>query len=220
MASRTLVFLLILVAAAVTVATVLASGRLSIEQVARWVGQVGNRWWAPLAFVAIYTIFNLLLAPATTLTLTAGVIWGWLLGGIWVLVASTVGSAVPYLIARSGSRRVEQILSRRAERLHRALENEGFLTLLLMRLIPVVPYNVLNYAAGVARIRPRDYFFATFIGTIPGIFIFTYLAAALFAGLVTPREAFLRVLVAGMLLGLLALVSRLFAKRVKQRIPQ
>ncbi|MFN2239995.1 MAG: VTT domain-containing protein, partial [Thermoanaerobaculia bacterium] len=87
-----------------------------------------------------------------------------------------------------------------------------------MRLVPIVPYNVLNYAAGAARISPRDYFVATFVGTIPGIFIFTYLASALFAGLVSPREAFLRVIVAGLLLGTLALVSRLFAARVRERL--
>jgi uncharacterized membrane protein YdjX (TVP38/TMEM64 family) len=204
--------------AIIAVWVVLSSGKLDVGAVVEWLEQVGGRWWAPLAFIALYTVFNLVLAPATALTLSAGVIWGWLLGGVWVLAASTVGSAVPYLIGRSGSRRVERILRRRAERLHRMLESEGFLTLLLMRLIPIVPYNVLNYAAGVARIAPRDYFVATFVGTIPGIFIFTYLASALFAGLVSPREAFLRVIVAGLLLGALALVSRLFAGRVRERL--
>ena len=92
------------------------------------------------------------------------------------------------------------------------------MSLLLMRLVPIVPYNILNYAAGVAGIKVRDYLLATFIGTIPGIFIFTYLASSIASGLVSPRAAFVRILIAGALLAALALASRFFAGRVKARL--
>ncbi|HEY3053608.1 MAG TPA: TVP38/TMEM64 family protein [Thermoanaerobaculia bacterium] len=188
------------------------------QQIAQWLRDVGDRWWAPIAFVGLYTVFNVFLVPATILTLTAGVVWGWLIGGLWVLAASTVASALPYFVGRSGAGWAEELLERRAGRIHRALRNEGFISLLLMRLVPVVPYNVLNYAAGVAGIKVRDYLLATFIGTIPGIFIFTYLASSIASGLVSPRAAFVRILIAGGLLGALALASRLLAGRVRARL--
>lgn len=92
------------------------------------------------------------------------------------------------------------------------------MTLLLLRLIPIIPYNILNYVAGLACIKPREYVTATFIGTIPGIFIFTYLASSIASGLVSPRQAFVRILIAGALLAALALVSRFFANKVKSRL--
>ncbi|MHB0969788.1 MAG: TVP38/TMEM64 family protein [Thermoanaerobaculia bacterium] len=171
-----------------------------------------------MAFIALYAIFSTTFLPATILTLTAGVVWGWLAGGFWVLAASTIGSAIPYGIAYSGSAWVEGVMSRKAPRMRDALKKEGFMTLLLLRLVPIIPYNILNYAAGLACIRPRDYFAATFIGTIPGIFIFTYLASSIASGLVSPRQAFVRILIAGTLLAALALVSRFFAGSVKSRM--
>ncbi|GAC1430455.1 MAG: hypothetical protein NVSMB68_02770 [Thermoanaerobaculia bacterium] len=206
------------IAIAVVAFFILRSRGIHLSQLAVWLRSVGGRWWAPLAFIGLYTVFNVFLLPATILSLTAGVVWGWLAGGLWVLLASTVASAVPYFIGRSGSGWANRLLEKRAGRIHRALRNEGFMTLLLMRLVPIVPYNVLNYAAGVAGIKVRDYLLATFIGTIPGIFIFTYLAASIASGLVSPRAAFVRILIAGALLAALALVSRFFAGKVKARV--
>lgn len=188
------------------------------RRIGEWLASVGDRWWAPIVFIALYAVFNTALLPATILTLTAGVVWGWLVGGLWVLAASTIGSAIPYWIARSGAGWVEELMHRRAPRILGALKKEGFMTLLLLRLVPIFPYNVLNYAAGLAGIRPRDYLAATFFGTIPGIFIFTYLASSIAAGLVSPRQAFVRILIAGALLAALALVSRFFSGRVKSRL--
>jgi uncharacterized membrane protein YdjX (TVP38/TMEM64 family) len=203
---------------AAAIATILVRTGLHSRAVAEWLTMAGDRWWAPLVFIALYTLFNTLLLPATILTLTAGVVWGWWIGGLWVLAASTIGSAVPYAIGRSGAGWVGDLLKRKAGRIHDALGHEGFTTLLLMRLIPIVPYNVLNYAAGLAGIHVRDYFVATFAGTIPGIFIFTALASSISAGLVTPREAFVRILIAGALLAVLVLITRMFAGRVRSRI--
>lgn len=194
-----------------------ASG-LRPERVAEWMRSIADLWWAPLAFVLLYTAFNLALVPATILTLTAGVVWGWLEGGAWVLLASTIGSAAPYFLARRGSGPVVDAMKRRAARLANALYREGLTTLLLLRLVPVVPYNLLNYAAGLAGVRPRDYLLATFVGTIPGIFIFTYLSDSLAAGVVTPRQALIRILLAGFLLGVFVLGGRLLGGRVRRRL--
>ncbi len=208
----------VVIALAVAAVLFLHGQGIDSKQAGEWLRSVRNHWWAPAAFIALYVTFNVLLIPATILTLTAGVVWGWLVGGLWVLAASTIASAVPYAIGRSGSRWAEALLERRAASIHRALRNEGLISLLLLRFVPIVPYNILNYAAGLAGITVRDYLLATFAGTIPGIFIFTYLASSIASGLVSPRAAFLRILVAGVLLGALALTSRFLAGRVRARV--
>jgi uncharacterized membrane protein YdjX (TVP38/TMEM64 family) len=211
------------IALAIAVAAVVAwiqlgDGQLDPQAAAAWLEAAGDRWWAPLLFIGLYTLFNTLLIPGTILTLTAGLIWGWLYGGLWVLAASTIGSFVPYLIARAGSPAVERLIRKRAGGLYEKLRSEGFITLLLMRLIPIVPYNLLNYAAGLAGIPARVYLLATFLGTIPAIFIFTWLAGSIRHGLISPREAFVRILLAGVLLGALALATRLFSGRIRSRL--
>lgn len=195
-----------------------AGRQFDAGQAAQWLRAAGGAWWAPLLFILLYTAFNLALIPGTILTLTAGVIWGWILGGIWVVVASGIGSVAPYLVARTGAGPAGRWLDARAGRLRRLLENEGFTTLLMLRLVPVVPYNVLNYAAGLAGIRPRDYVLATLLGTLPGIFIFTYLADAIASGFVSPGDAFVRILLAGFLLGGLVLITRRLSGRVRGRL--
>ena len=194
------------------------AGWLDLTRIPDWLASIGSVWWAPLAFILLYTVFNVLLLPATILTLSAGVIWGWQVGGLWVLVASTVGSFVPFLIARSGAHGLFTRKGGRWERIQELLKREGFVTLLLLRLVPLFPYNVLNYAAGLAGVRPRDYVAATALGTIPGIIIFTYLADAIAAGVSSPRAAFGRVLFAGLLLAILVLGTRLVSRRVQRRV--
>ncbi|HUP46648.1 MAG TPA: TVP38/TMEM64 family protein [Thermoanaerobaculia bacterium] len=218
--SRSKVILAAVALAGIAVAAFIVLRRqgIGVADLTEWLRAAGDTWWAPLVFIALYTLFNVFLIPATVLTLTAGVVWGWFFGGLWVLAASTAGSAVPYFIGRSGAGWVAAKLEEKAGRLHRALRSEGFTSLLLMRLVPIVPYNLLNYAAGAAGIRPRHYLLATFIGTIPGIFIFTYLASSIATGLVSPKTAFVRTLIAGALLAALALASRFFSARVKARL--
>lgn len=216
---RRRIWIVVVAAGAIAVAAIaLARYGLHPRAVAEWLAMIGGRWWAPLAFIALYTVFNLLLVPATILTLTAGVVWGWWIGGLWVLAASTIGSIAPYLIGRSGAPWIDDLMRRRAGRLRDALRSEGFTTLLLLRLIPIVPYILLNYAAGLAGIAFREYVSATFVGMIPAIFIFTFLASSIARGVVSPREALVRVLIAGVLLAALVIASRAFAARVRKRI--
>ncbi|HUO83822.1 MAG TPA: VTT domain-containing protein, partial [Thermoanaerobaculia bacterium] len=115
---------------------------------------------------------------------------------------------------------IEALVRKRAGTVYQKLRDEGFMTLLLMRLVPIFPYNVLNYASGLAGLRLRDYLLATFIGTIPGIFIYTYLADALRAGALDPKQAFLRILFAGILLAALAVATRLMSGRVRRRLEE
>jgi uncharacterized membrane protein YdjX (TVP38/TMEM64 family) len=215
---RTVLFVVFLLLAIASAWFAIERGWIDPRGIARWLEAVSGMWWAPLAFLGLYIVFSVLALPGTPLTLTAGALWGWLAGGLWVIAGAVAGACVAYWVSRIGAPGIESLIRRRASGVYEKLQNEGFTTLFLMRLVPIFPYNVLNYASGLAGIRFKDYFFATLLGMIPGIFIYTYLADALRDGLLSPREAFTRVLIAGFLLVLLAVVGRLFAGRVRRRL--
>ena len=204
----------------VIVALVLVFARYVGEEDLRRLGQelrsFGDRWWAPLALIAAFVVVSVTGLPGTPLTLAAGAAWGWLKGGAWVMVAILVGTAVPYLIARSSFPRLRRAIERRFGGIRDRIEREGLTGLLILRALHVIPFAILSYASGLVDMRPRDYFVATFLGTLPGVLVYTYLADALLDGLVSKGDASVRVLVAGVLVVALVLATRLLARRFRR----
>lgn len=214
-ATRWRPLLLIAVVAGVIVAVRMsgAAGWIDLQRITALLEPVSRVWWAPAVTVAFYVIFNLLGLPGSVLTIASGVVWGWFGGGMIALFGSTLGTGIPYLLARAHAPVIGKNIRSRALWLHHLLEREGFMTLLMLRLVPSLPYSVINYAAGFAGIRPAHYFLATVLGTIPGVFVTTWLAAAIFNGEITLVEAFVRVAIAGAILATLVLGTRLLTRR-------
>ncbi|HVT44880.1 MAG TPA: VTT domain-containing protein [Thermoanaerobaculia bacterium] len=176
-----------------------------------------GHWWAPVAYLALYALFSLLLLPPILLSIAGALIWGWVGGGLMELLAATVGSVAPYAIARlSAGSWLAGLIERRSPAIGAKLREEGFMALLLLRLVPVVPYVILNYAAGIASIRPRHYLPATVLGMIPSIFVFTYFVDAIAAGIISVEHAFGRILVAGGLVAIFAVATRIVVRRVRR----
>lgn len=214
-AARWRPLLLVAVVGAVIVAVRMsgAAGWIDLQRVAALLEPVSRLWWAPVAIAGLYVVVNLLGLPGSVLTVASGVVWGWFAGGLIALFGSTLGTAVPYLLARAHAPVIGKRIQRRALWLHHLLEKEGFTALLMLRLVPSLPYAVINYAAGFAGIRPWHYFLATILGTIPGVFVTTWLASAIFNGEITLGGAFVRVAIAGGILGALVIGTRLLARR-------
>ncbi|HXI13530.1 MAG TPA: VTT domain-containing protein [Thermoanaerobaculia bacterium] len=201
-----------------TLIVMFAAGRLFDEQqISTWLTSVRQHWWTPLAFVACYIGAALLLLPVTFLSVAAALVWGWRVGGAIELVAATLAAVVPFAIARGVA---PPWLERRlVDRFPRErFREEGMTLLLLLRLIPVIPYVALNYLAGFATFRFRDFLVTTFVGMIPSVFIFAYFVDALAAGLVTQQQVFVRILVAGALLAGLTLLVRLLTPAIRARM--
>jgi uncharacterized membrane protein YdjX (TVP38/TMEM64 family) len=132
--------------------------------------------WGPLVFVLAYAAACLALVPASLLTLAAGAIFGLVDGTIIVLIAATLGSAIAFLVSRYLARGlVERRLGddRRLEAIDRAIGGAGFKIVTLLRLSPVIPFSLLNYALGLTRVRFRDYLLAS-VGMIPGTILYIY----------------------------------------------
>jgi uncharacterized membrane protein YdjX (TVP38/TMEM64 family) len=132
--------------------------------------------WAPAAFILAYAVACVAAIPASVLTLVAGALFGIVRGTLYVLIAATIGAVGAFLIARSAARgAVERRLAGnpRFVAIDYAVGREGFKIATLLRLSPLVPFSLLNYALGLTPIRLRDYALAL-IGIVPGTLLYVY----------------------------------------------
>lgn len=171
--------------------------------------------WAAPAFVLIYAGVAALGLPGTPLTLAGGAIFGAVAGTGLNWLGATLGATGAFFLARAlGSDTLRQLLGARASALDSLATTQAFLPLLRLRLIPVVPFNALNFGAGLAGVRPSTYIASTALGILPGTAIYTYFADSLLAGVDGARaQAFQQVGIAAALLIALSFVPTL-AKRM------
>lgn len=201
-----------------TVFVVAARSGIGAEEAIRWLRSISGHWWTPLAYAAVYALMNVLFIPTQPLSVAAVVLWGWSRGGVIELIAATAGSMVPYLIARSAARDWVAARLTRHARAAEVLQREGFTMMLILRLVPVIPYTLLNYLAGASAIRPLPYVTATFLGMVPSTFIFAYFVDAVLEGMMRPGEVITRIFVAGVLLAVLVVLARYASGKVRERV--
>ena len=176
---------------------------------------IGRHWWAPAALIAAFVVINLVGIPGTPLTLAAGVVWGWLAGAAWVMAAIMIGTAVPFLLTRHATPRLQRTIEKNFGWAVSKLRGSGLTSVMLLRVVHVFPFAAISYAAGLAGVRWRDYLAGTFLGTLPGVVIYTYLADSILRGVVSPKEAAVRIAIAAALLAALVVVPRMLARRVR-----
>ena len=164
-------------AATVALGLLLVAGRRAATLVpafAAWVDGLGI--WGPVVFVAGYALATVAFVPGSLLTLAAGAIFGLGKGTALVLVAATLGASAAFLISRYLARGlVERRLAgnQRFAAIDRAVGAEGRKIVLLLRLSPLFPFNLLNYALGLTHVRFADYLVAS-IGMLPGTLLYVY----------------------------------------------
>ena len=135
---------------------------------------------APVAFIAIYVVACVLFVPGSILTIGAGVIFGVVWGSVYVSIAATAGATAAFIIGRYlardwVARRIEGNPKFRA--IDDAVGREGWKMVLLTRLSPVFPFNLLNYAFGLTRVRLGHYVAASWLGMIPGTVMYVYIGS-------------------------------------------
>jgi uncharacterized membrane protein YdjX (TVP38/TMEM64 family) len=149
-----------------------------------WVAHLGV--WGVLLFILVYIIATVLLFPASILTVGAGFIFGVLLGTMIVWIAATAGAALAFLIARYLARdQIEHKIANnpRFKRIDRAIAERGAKLVFLLRLSPLIPFNLSNYFYGLTSVKFWSYVLASWIGMLPGTLLYVYLGAAGKAGL-------------------------------------
>ena len=190
---------------------------LTRENIRNAVDQIRAVWWAPIAYVLLYAAGCVVALPASIFVIAAGFIWGWLLGGAYAMLGGTLGAVVSYFAARFLGEGLLDRFGRAGALVRRQVDHAGFTSLLILRNIPGVPFAAVNYAAGVARVPFRDYFFATLIGIAPSKFVFTYCADALFNGSMSEGDAFRRLAVVCALVIAMILLPKL-VRRFSRKI--
>jgi len=145
-----------------------------IPQFAQWVDSLGV--WGPFVFILGYIVAAVAFVPGVLLTLAAGAIWGIFPGVLYAFVAAVLGSTAAFLVARYLARAVierRMAGNTRFAALDRAVGEQGRKLVFLLRLSPVFPFNILNYALGLTSVRFGDYVVAS-VGMLPGTFLYVY----------------------------------------------
>jgi uncharacterized membrane protein YdjX (TVP38/TMEM64 family) len=171
--------------------------------------------WAPILFLLLYTLATVLFVPGSVLTLAGGALFGPIWGTLWNLIGATLGAMLAFVIARYvASDWVAARSGERLGRLMRGVEEEGWRFVAFVRLVPLFPFNLMNYAFGLTRIRLRDYVIASFVCMAPGALAYTYLGYAGREAASGQAGAIRKAVLALGLLATVALLPRL-VRRVK-----
>lgn len=184
------------VVAAVVLVTLL--GRLLSDQIAAFAGWVDRQGrLAPLLYIGGYVVATVLLIPGSLLTLAAGAIFGLGWGTLYAFVAATAAESAAFLLARHAVRPLVERRLRsdaRFEKIDRAIARRGFRVVLLLRLSPLLPFNLLNYALGLTAVSFADVLLSA-VGMLPGTVLYVYSGtvvggvARLAAGVEVPHTA-------------------------------
>ena len=142
-----------------------------------WVRDAGPV--APLLFILIYALAAVLFLPGSAFTLAGGALFGPVLGTFYNLTGATLGATLAFLIARYlAADWVTNKTGGRVKQLINGVEGEGWRFVAFVRLVPLFPFNLLNYALGLTRLRLLHYILATYLFMLPGAIAFTYLGYA------------------------------------------
>ena len=146
------------------------------DEIQRFVAGFGP--WAPLVYMGLFALLPAVFFPVAVLALAGGLLFGLWWGSIYTFLGAMVNCTVMFFMARTvGYQKVKTLveskLSKRwQERLNAAAGREGFLLLVILRLIPAVPYNLINYGFGLTRMSYPAYLIGSAIGIIPGTLVF------------------------------------------------
>ncbi len=170
--------------------------------------------WAPVVFVGFYAVWSLLPVPKAVLTAGAGALFGFLAGAALAWLGAMLGALAAFGVARwLGRESVDALLRGRLRQVDTTLNERGFLAVLTVRLVPVLPFTVINYGAGVTGVGLRDYAIGSALGMLPGTL--SYAAIGAF-GTTRPWAVWLAV---GVLVVLVVLGAGLTRRRASRRGP-
>jgi uncharacterized membrane protein YdjX (TVP38/TMEM64 family) len=188
---------------------------LNKDNLLAFLESIRGKWWGPLVFIGIYAASCGLAIPGSILTLAGGAIFGTWWGTLYNVLAANLGASLAFTIARFLGRDFLQRFTQKGKwaQWDERFSKAGFQTIFRLRLIPIIPFNALNYGAGLSSIHFRDYCLASILGMLPGTFIYTYFADALLQGVQgANRQALTHLAMASALMIALSFVPSLYKK--------
>ncbi len=178
------IFLLTVACTAATVLAIYFISGVNSAQIKQLLQPLGI--WTPIVYIVIYVLATVLMLPSTALNLAGGALFGLWWGTLWTSIAAVMAAIATFLFTRTiGRDLVEQKLAGRWRKMNAEIQSGGLFYIFAIRLLPIIPYGLVNLAAGLTSIRFRDYFWGTTLGTVPGLFPFVMLGSSGLAALQT-----------------------------------
>lgn len=186
---------------------------LEEERLQNWVRGLGVA--GPLVYILLFTLAPSLLFPALPITLAGGVVFGPVWGLVYASIGSTLGAGVAFLVSRFfAGNQVRELLGSRLLPIDEGVKKKGWMYVATARLIPIFPYNLLNYAFGLTRIGFYEYLLTSWICMLPGTAAYVLFSSSLLGILkgTIPRELFY-----GLLLFLLVALIPFFYRKFQKK---
>jgi uncharacterized membrane protein YdjX (TVP38/TMEM64 family) len=210
------ILLLIAVVAVIIISAKMGVGeKLGVLQ--DWIGSLGAL--GPLVFVVIYAVATVAALPGSALSIVAGAIFGPVLGVIIVIFAATLGASLAFLVSRYFARTsIERWLegNEKFRKLDKLTERHGDIMVAITRLVPIFPFNLLNYGFGLTKVPFRTYVLWSFVCMLPGTILYVVGSAAVAEAMREGRVPWILVVVVAMILGIIVALSRQARKKLKE----
>lgn len=212
--NKFLLFLLFLAMVIVMVRTTGASRYLEQQTLRTWIEGTGVL--APIVYMLVYSIAPALFLPGLPITIVGGILFGPFWGVVYTIISSTMGACVAFLVSRYLAREwvAEKLKSPRWRRLDEGVEKNGWKVVAFTRLIPLFPFNLLNYAFGLTKIGFRQYAVATFLCMLPACIAYIVFSSSLL-DLIRGRVSL--TFITGLFLVVLVSLSPLLYRRYKSK---
>lgn len=173
------IFILLAIIAAVIFSPL--KNYINIKKITDLIQSIKNMPYAPYVYILIYVLGVIFAVPGFALTIMAGPLFGFWLGSLLVVIASNLGCQITFLLARfMGKDFISRFIKEdsMADKLSNRLEKNGFIVMLYIRLIPLFPFNIINYVSGLTSIKHSSYALATIIGMLPGSLVYVYISVS------------------------------------------
>lgn len=152
------------------------SMNIGVEDIQDYVSSFGRL--APLVYIIMFALVPLTLFPDSILVIGGGMVFGLFKGYIYTLIGALIGATISFYISRKlGRAFVKKLTKEKLDNIEELINSKGFFIVLILRLVPLFPFDIISYGSGLTSIKYKDFLLATIIGTIPGILVFTNIGA-------------------------------------------
>ncbi|SCI20091.1 TVP38/TMEM64 family protein [Romboutsia sp. Marseille-P6047] len=154
----------------------ICSLNLGVEDIKNYVQSFGKI--GPIVYIIMFALVPLTFFPDSVLAIAGGLIFGLFKGYIYTAIGALIGGTISFYISRYWGREIiKKLTKEKLDNIEVMINNKGFTIIFLLRLIPLFPFDVISYGAGLTSVKYKDFILATFVGTIPGILVFTNLGS-------------------------------------------
>ncbi|MEM9481371.1 MAG: TVP38/TMEM64 family protein [Verrucomicrobiota bacterium] len=178
MSSRRKIVTFGVIAVALIVSAIVFDLQAMLGTALDWIESLG--FWAPLVFIIIYSLATVLFIPGSVLTIGAGLLFGVVWGTVWVTLAANLGAFLAFVSGRYFARdwvKTKIDGNRFFRAIDEAVGKESWKVVGLVRLSPIMPFNLVNYAFGLTKVRLTPYVVMSVLGMIPGTILYVYIGS-------------------------------------------